>query len=439
MKTLDLISTAFRNAFRSKLRTSLTVLAVFIGAFTLSLTNGIGAGINSFVESTVAGIGVDNVMTVTKPTEQTGSNGGPVEYDPNQIVAGTGGMSGGGADRSGWSGGAVALTDDDIETISSLDGVLRVEPTENVILDYVQHDEGSKYQLSLSQFVPGMEVELAAGDQVDLDASEPQLILPESYLEPLGFTDAEEAVGSDVVLALTDATGTQVTLQVTVVGVAEPGLVLSTGAIPNTALVSRLYELQQVGAPTSRGPTYASASVWFDVDAGDEATAALQARLADAGYTGTTLADQLGAVTSVIDTVVLVLNGFAIIALLAASIGIINTLFMAVQERTREVGLMKAMGLSSAQVFSLFSIEAVVIGLLGSALGVIAAIAVGQVTAAALASTILASLPGLTIILFEPATIAIVILGVMAIAFLAGTLPAVRAAKADPIASLRYE
>jgi hypothetical protein len=89
--------------------------------------------------------------------------------------------------------------------------------------------------------------------------------------------------------------------------------------------------------------------------------------------------------------------------------------------------------------FSLFNIEAVVIGLLGSALGVIAAIAVGQVTAAALASTILASLPGLTIILFEPATIAIVILGVMAIAFLAGTLPAVRAAKADPIASLRYE
>ncbi|MEE2057125.1 FtsX-like permease family protein [Rhodococcus artemisiae] len=131
------------------------------------------------------------------------------------------------------------------------------------------------------------------------------------------------------------------------------------------------------------------------------------------------------------------LNAFAIIALLAASIGIVNTLFMAVQERTREVGLMKALGLSSARVFSLFSVEAVVIGLLGSALGVVGAVVVGKISAAALDGTILADMPGLTIIAFEPTTIATVILGIMAIAFLAGTLPALRAAKQDPIASLR--
>ena len=75
----------------------------------------------------------------------------------------------------------------------------------------------------------------------------------------------------------------------------------------------------------------------------------------------------------------LVLNGFAVIALIAAGIGIVNTLFMAVQERTREVGLMKAMGMSSGRVFSLFSLEAVVIGLIGSAIGRAGAIGVGQV------------------------------------------------------------
>lgn len=433
MKTIDIIRTAFRNAFRSKLRTSLTVVAIFIGAFTLSLTNGIGAGINGFVSSTVASVGVDDVMTVTGTTEQAGPTSGPAEYDPNQFEADTGGAPGAPG------GTAVALTDDDIETITAINGVLRVEPTENVTLDYIQHEESEKYQLTLSQIVPGMAVELAAGSQVDLDAADAQLVLPESYLEPLGFSTADDAVGDQVELAVTDGTGTQDTERATIVGVAEPGLVASTGAIPNNELVSSLYTLQQVGAPAGEGNTYASASVWFDPDAGGAETDTLKDRLADAGYTGTTLEDQLGAITSVIDTVVLVLNGFAIIALLAASIGIINTLFMAVQERTREVGLMKAMGLSSAKVFSLFSIEAVVIGLLGSALGVIVAIAVGEAASAALASSILADLPGLTLIQFEPVTVAAVILGVMAVAFLAGTLPALRAARQDPISSLRYE
>ena len=134
----------------------------------------------------------------------------------------------------------------------------------------------------------------------------------------------------------------------------------------------------------------------------------------------------------------LVLNGFAVIALVAAGIGIINTLFMAVQERTREVGLMKAMGLSSGRVFSLFSIEAVVIGLVGSALGVLGAVGAGQLVNG-VAGDLLADLPGLTLIAFDPVSIATVVLSVMAIAFLAGTLPALRAARQDPISSLRYE
>jgi putative ABC transport system permease protein len=112
---------------------------------------------------------------------------------------------------------------------------------------------------------------------------------------------------------------------------------------------------------------------------------------------------------------------------------------MAVQERTREVGLMKAMGLSSSKVFALFSTEAMVLGLLGLAVGVILAIIVGNITSATLASTVLSALPGLNLFVFAPATVAAVILGVMAVAFAAGTLPALRAAKADPISSLRYE
>lgn len=427
MKIVDVVGTAFRNAFRSRLRTSLTVLAIFIGAFTLSLTNGLGTGVNRYLDDTVASVGVDDVMTVTKTNEDAPTDGGPTEYDPNQIEAdGPPGTT------------TTALTDDDIDTIADVDGVLSVDPTKSVLADYVQHDDGTKYQLAISQFVPGMEVELAAGQQVDLDAADPELVLPESYVEPLGLGSDADAVGQTVTLAVTDGTGKQVTTDATVVGIAEPGVVTMSGAIPNDVLTETLYDLQTTGAPEAETARYAQASVSFDAAAGEEATTALQDRLEDAGYTGSTLEDQLGALTSVIDGIVLVLNGFAVIALIAAGIGIVNTLFMAVQERTREVGLMKAMGLSSGRVFSLFSIEAVVIGLIGSAVGVLGAIGVGQVVNS-VAGDLLVDLPGLTLVAFDPVSVATVVLGVMVIAFLAGTLPALRAARQDPISSLRYE
>jgi putative ABC transport system permease protein len=427
MRGVDIVSTAFRNAFRSRLRTSLTVLAIFIGAFTLSLTNGLGTGINQYIDDTVASVGVDDVMTVTKASDEEPAEG-PAEYDPNQIEVENG--------PPGTT--ATALTDDDIDTIAGIDGVESVEPSKSVFVDYVQHDDGTKYQLSVAEFVPGMRLELAAGDQVDLDAAEPQLVLPESYLEPLGLGSAADAVGQTVVLAVTDAKGEQVTTETTVVGIAEPGVITMGGAIPNDVLTQELYDLQTTGAPEAETSRYAQASVSFDTSGGATETEALQDRLADAGFTGSTLEDQLGTITAVIDGIVLVLNGFAVIALVAAGIGIINTLFMAVQERTREVGLMKAMGLSSGRVFSLFSIEAVVIGLVGSALGVLGAVGAGQLVNG-VAGDLLADLPGLTLIAFDPVSVATVVLGVMAIAFLAGTLPALRAARQDPISSLRYE
>lgn len=426
MRAVDVAGTAFRNAFRSRLRTTLTVVAIFIGAFTLSLTNGLGTGINRYIDDTVASVGVDDVLTVTK-TDDSVPTEGPAEYDPDQIAAdGPPGTT------------TTALTEDDLETVADVSGVLSVEPVKEVVTDYVRYDGGDRYQLGVAQFLPGMRTELAAGRQIDLDAPEPELVLPEGHVEPLGLGTPADAVGRTVELAVTDGTGEQVTTEATVVGVAEPGVLAMAGAIPNDVLTQTLYDLQSEGAPESRTSRYASASVTFDAAAGAEAQQALVDRLADAGYTASTLEDQLGTITSVIDGIVLVLNGFAVIALVAAGIGIVNTLFMAVQERTREVGLMKAMGLSSARVFSLFSVEAVVIGLVGSAFGVVAAIGVGRLVGG-VSANLLPDLPGLTLVAFDPVSVAVVVLGVMVIAFLAGTLPALRAARQDPISSLRYE
>jgi len=134
-----------------------------------------------------------------------------------------------------------------------------------------------------------------------------------------------------------------------------------------------------------------------------------------------------------------VLNAFAVIALLAAGFGIVNTLLMSVQERTREIGLMKAMGMSGGRIYALFSVEAVFIGFLGSAIGALGAMGAGAVANVILAETVIADLQGLEVLIFAPIPMLTVVLLVMGIAFLAGTIPARRAARQNPITALRYE
>lgn len=155
--------------------------------------------------------------------------------------------------------------------------------------------------------------------------------------------------------------------------------------------------------------------------------------------TSEVIEDQLGIVQSVITAIVGVLNAFAAIGLFAAGFGIINTLLMSVQERTREIGLMKALGVGRSHVFALFSTEAVFIGFLGSAIGSLIAILFGTLISKVLANGILSDLTGLRILSFDPISVALVILLIMALAFVAGTLPAARAARQNPIDALRFE
>lgn len=434
MRTVDLVGSAVSNTFRSKTRTILTILAIFVGAFTLTLTSGLGTGINAYIDDTVTSIGASDVMTVTKTPE--GATGvaadGPVEYDPDAIASGQVGPPGSTV---------VALTPTDLDTLAGIEGVLDVQPTRSISPDYIQAGDGTKFVVGVGSLIAGQTIQLESGTEPDDGATDFELVLPVSFVEPMGLGDADDAVGQTVTIAITDAERTQHLVDATVVGVAEEGLASPTGAslVPNAALSDELFDTQNIGVPADDVQRYAQASIFFDPAATDAEITALKDRLLDAGFTGSTVADQLGAFKTVIDGIVLVLNAFAVIALLAASFGIVNTLFMSVQERTREIGLMKAMGMGNGRVFSLFSIEAAFIGLLGSAIGVVIAMIAGTALSSALSGSLLANLPGLTLIAFDPASIIVIIVVVMAIAFLAGTLPAARAARADPVDSLRYE
>lgn len=430
MKTRDLIRTAIDSTRRSKARTTLTILAIFVGAFTLTLTSGVGTGINRYIDDTVASIGSDDTMTVTKAadTESDPGDTGPREYDPDAVSSGVEGVS------------TVAMTDDDISRIGDIEGIEDVEPVKSIDIDYVQFEDGTRYVGSVETLIPGQELQLSEGDAPDDDASGYEIVIPEDYVEALGFDDAADAIGETLTLALTDAEYAEHAFEAEIVGVSEAGLAGLGGSFTtNDALEDALYDAQSTGLPEDEQNRWASATAWYDDDLDEDGISALQDELNDEGYTGTTIADQLGAFTAVIDGIVLVLNGFAIIALVAAGFGIVNTLLMSVQERTREIGLMKAMGMASRRVFALFSIEAVWIGFLGSLVGVVGAMAAGTAISSALSEGFLSDLPGLTLIAFDPADVVGTILLIMLVAFLAGTLPAARAARKDPVEALRYE
>jgi len=432
MNTIDLIGSAVSNTFRSKARTILTILAIFVGAFTLTLTSGLGTGINAYIDDTVSGVGASDAMTVTKTDESARTTPGssePQEYDPDAVSSGFPGQT------------VIALTPDDIDGLEGIDGVLSVDAVRTISPDYIQAGDGTPYVASVGSLIPGQTVVLAAGEEPDPAAPEYEVALPVAYVEPLGFDSNADAIGQTMTLAITDAQRTQHMIDATVVGVTEDALANPNGSsiLTNDALSDALFDAQSTGLTEEQADRYAAATVWFDPDATEQDISALKDRLADAGYTGTTIADQLGTITAVIDGIVLVLNAFAVIALLAAAFGIVNTLYMSVQERTREIGLMKAMGMGSGRVFTLFSLEAAFLGFLGSAIGAAIAMIVGTGVSGVLSTSLLADLPGLTLIAFDPASIATIILVVMVIAFLAGTLPAARAARADPVDSLRYE
>jgi putative ABC transport system permease protein len=143
-----------------------------------------------------------------------------------------------------------------------------------------------------------------------------------------------------------------------------------------------------------------------------------------------------------------VLGGIGAIALLVAAFGIANTMTMAIYERTREIGLMKAVGATNRDVMGIFLWEAASIGTLGGLIGVLVGVAVGGLIDL-IAGTYLAAMAVQSGASAAEARIALVHtplwLPVFAIGFAAmigivsGVYPALRAAALNPIAALKYE
>ena len=164
-------------------------------------------------------------------------------------------------------------------------------------------------------------------------------------------------------------------------------------------------------------------------------------RLTEMGFGSFSIVDQLEQIRTVfliIDSVLGLLGG---ISLLVASFGIANTMIMSILERTREIGIMKAIGAEDREVKMIFFFEAAVIGLTGGIIGALAAWGIDGLSNR-LAYRFILKPQGASFVDFfslPPYLWLGAILFALVVSILAALYPAARAARIDPVRALRHD
>jgi putative ABC transport system permease protein len=143
-------------------------------------------------------------------------------------------------------------------------------------------------------------------------------------------------------------------------------------------------------------------------------------------FSNDSLIEQFNSVTEYVRLGIMLISA---IALVAAGVGIMNIMLVSVTERTREIGIRKAIGAKKANIRTQFIMEAVVLSEFGGILGIVLGIVVGNLSA------LLLSVP--PVIPYDWAAIGFIICSVIGVVF--GVYPAWKASNLDPIESLRYE
>ncbi|OUQ40290.1 ABC transporter permease [Faecalibacterium sp. An121] len=199
------------------------------------------------------------------------------------------------------------------------------------------------------------------------------------------------------------------------------------------------YTTAQRVARNAVADTYGVTTVREDQVA--EGKAVLEANLqellhSDNSYFVTSLSEMLNTLSSMIGMVVSVLTVIAAISLLVGGIGIMNIMMVSVAERTREIGIRKALGAKERSILALFVVEAATTSALGGVIGIL----LGYLVSAA-ASPLVAVVMGDPSMTISPSPSSVMIaFGVsVGIGVLFGYLPAKRAARLNPIEALRYD
>jgi len=398
--------TALDSITANKLRSVLTMLGVIIGVAAVIALLSIGDGVNASVTDQITAIGT-NLVSISADMENSGG------YQP--------------------------LSMSDVEAIANPLNVpaisevaASVKGTQEVV------HSGSSLNTNVLGVTPNYFAvtnlgEFQAGDgltQNDLDTKARVAVLgvdaatelfPDEY--PVGKSVKINGVSYEIVGVL-DAQGQ------TIIGTPDENVY-----IPLTTAQTRLYP-----ARTRRGEHYVSniTAQAVSEDQADTAVAQITTILREQHNIGPgddddfrifSQTDLLEAVSTVTATLTAFLGAIAAISLMVGGIGIMNIMLVSVTERTREIGIRKAVGALKRDIMIQFLLESILVSLLGGALG----IGLGWIM-----SNVASNLIELTTVI-QPTTVALAAGFAAAVGLVFGIYPAWRAASLQPIEALRYE
>ena len=383
-----------RNVFRRKLRAFLTIFGITIGVFALVVMGGMAEKINLLVD------------------------GGSRYYSDKVTVSDA---------SAGSSFIASPMTLDKIAEIEKVDGVLASSASVMMLLD----EEAPSVSMGMPPMLIGSDLRGAEYESFELNYSSGRALTAEDR--------GVVVVGADLVGKLGAEVGKTVTVRGRDFGVV--GIMEKTLTAPDTSVMMSLPDAQELFVNSlpevMRGAvdpaTIATGGTVF-VEPGfdpDQLAATIQAQVPGITANGPQgFQDQVGAASKMLNAIIF---GIALISLLVGGLSVINTMTMSVTERTREIGIRKAIGASHAQVVRQFLVEAGIIGCIGGVSGLILGWAFTLVANAAgnEAGTALFLVTGR---LALGAVVFAMLLGVAS-----GIYPSLHAARLHPVAALRYE
>jgi len=438
-KFFENIKLAIQAIWGKKIRSFLTMLGVIIGVFAIVLLIGIGEGVKSEVTGQIEGLG-SNLLFLTP---------------------GAGGPGGGGG---GPMGSGIAFAPEDVETIEEIAGVKYVVPVAMVPLpisdskpvvpsemtaeqiqasaDIPTESEGMFDQSSLMAMATTTDAEYAFTGDVFSGAEYGRMFTQEEYsnadkvavvlsgaLKEL-FPDVspEEVVGKKIYIGKEEF---EIVGTVESDGEETTGIFGGQGQGLSNIVIIPLTAGHKIMDTDSINQIAVTVEDADQVDAVKEEIrlALLETHEGVEDFSMVTQDELLSMFDQILGVLTTMLGGIAAISLLVGGIGVMNIMLVSVTERTREIGLRKAIGASGFDVLVQFLVEAVFLTFLGGAIGIGLAF-VGSV----IMDTKFGFAPVLTVQSILIAFGFCVIIGVFF-----GVAPAIRAARLNPIDALKYE
>jgi ABC-type antimicrobial peptide transport system permease subunit len=447
MKTLDLLELAGRNIRESRLRNALTMMGIAVGVASLVSMLSLGIGLQRLASTNIQRSGLLDTLTVTSGGNQNGPrragppNPNAAEPPPLDEAART----------------ALAQlpearevypnlffqTETKLDSGKSHPAVASSAPDSAKTSDAFSEIQG-KFFSSPTAAEALLDKSLATEFAADLSGTPTNPAIPPAIADL-----AHQLVGKKLTLTYAERTtaptgGFRVSPRdqtVEIVGILDHS---GTGRGPGgSALylplkyVEGLHIVQGFSLAQGGTPTY-NQLVFRLKNPSQQASA--EAAIKKMGFNTFSLIDATSSLRRVFVIIDLFLGAFGSLALAVASIGIVNTLVMAILERRREIGIMKAVGASDMDVRKIFLAEAAVLGFAGGVLGVTLGWAIGKIIN--FGANIYLQNQGQPPqqIWFVPLWLVGAALAFSVVAsLLSGAYPAARAARLEPLDALRYE